>query len=332
MGSSLSNKLRLYKDKLYSKNVKYPFDRLRVYTFVVTSLLIIIGGTLHFFGILGIKRPALLTISFCWILVIGVLLVLFLSCRMKLVTAFVSSAIASQAVETARLLYLSITHTMSIQQLYLNEFVCISILLMAIMGFFYIEALCLTFANLMTIFVCGWLAPDIVNSMTICFLILLDVGLCSYCFASVEFVKHISMENEEVRGKYNSFLSFLRMNDKEASSLLQLVRTAPEDEAHVESLVGQLRDETKSNLINVGKKIENSYAAKEEKIKEFFPYLSPTELRVCHLVMAGYSQKEIARIMNKSEKNVSTVRGNIRRKLNLETSQDLRQYLVETVK
>lgn len=139
------------------------------------------------------------------------------------------------------------------------------------------------------------------------------------------------MENKAVKGKYNSFLSFLRMNDAEATSLIQLMRTAFDDENHINMLVEQLSDETKHNLVNVARRIHDSTIAKEERIKKCFPQLSPTEITVCQMVMTGHSQKDIARIMNKTENNISTVRGNIRRKINLETSQDLRQYLLDEV-
>lgn len=58
------------------------------------------------------------------------------------------------------------------------------------------------------------------------------------------------------------------------------------------------------------------------------PQLTPTELDVCRLVLKGMSQKEIAVAMNKSQSNIGTVRGNIRRKLGLGTNEELRDELV----
>lgn len=332
MANSLFLVLRHYKDKLYDYNVKYPLDRLRLFEYLATSAVIIIGGIMHFFGILGIKRQVLLIISFWWIFIVALVLVLFLTRLMKLKTAYSITAIFTQLIESGRILYLATTHTIISQQFYINELVCVSILMMAVMGFFYKMAISLTITNMLTIVVCWWFIPDIVNSMTINFFILLNAALCIYCYASVEFVKHITMENDEVKGKYYNFLSFMRMNDTEATSLIQLARVSFDDNKQINTLVNQLSEETKNNLINVAQRIYNSKLAQEDKIKKIFPLLSPTELKVCHLVITGHSQKEIARIMDKNEKNISTVRGNIRRKLNLESTVDLRTYLMENIK
>lgn len=331
MAPSLLKDLRRYRDWLFDTNVNNPLDRLRFYTYLTCTVLTLVGCVLHFFGIMGVGRFVLLVISFVWFCSDAVLLVLFLTRAIGLRKAFTWSAIISQALESARIIYLASTGTISSQQFYINEFICFSILVLVILGFFYKTSLFLTFINLLTLFVSWWFIPDIINSMTISFFILLDVALCSYCFVSVAFVKQIAMENEEVKGKYNSFLAFMRMDDTEVTALIQLVRSAFDDEKHVDMLVGQLKDETKANLLNVATRIKNSKVAKEDKIKEHFPQFSPTELTVCHLVMSGYTQKGIARIMDKTENNVSTVRGNIRRKLNLRTEQDLRGYLVDIV-
>lgn len=331
MASTSQNFITRYKQWVFEGNVNNPLDRLRLYSYVVCTVVTIVGCVLHFFGILGIKRTILLDFSLFWACSDSLWLILFMTRRLKLNIAFMLSAIISQLVESARILYLASSGTMLAQQFYINEFICFAILIVVILGFLYRTALVLTFINIATIFACRIYIPGLVNSMTISFFILLSIALCSYCFASVAFVKYITMENTAVKGKYNSFLSFLRMNDAEATSLIQLVRAAFDDEKHINMLVEQLSDETKHNLVKVARRIHDSSVAKEERIKKCFPQLSPTEITVCQLVMTGHSQKDIARIMDKTENNISTVRGNIRRKIGLETAQDLRQYLLGAV-
>lgn len=331
MTPSLGNESKLTRTKLYKSNVKTPIDRLRFYVYIISTLLVTIGIVLHFFGILGFKQPLLLAMSFCWGCCCVALFAMFVTGRIKTATAFISLAIVSQAIEFIRILYLSMTHTIMRQQFYTNEFICYTILLLVAITFFYKTSLILTASNLVAIIIYRLFIPNIVNSMTIATFILAYIALCTYCYISVSFVKQITSEKEEVKGKYTSFLSFMRMNDTEVTSLVKLVRTPFDDEKNIDLMVAQLNDETKANLINIANRIENSRLAQEEKIKEHFPQFTPTELSVCLHVVAGHTQKEIARILNKSENNISTVRGNIRRKLNLETTQDLREYLVKTI-
>ena len=59
-----------------------------------------------------------------------------------------------------------------------------------------------------------------------------------------------------------------------------------------------------------------------------FPMLTPTELDVCRLVEQGLAINDISKALGKSASNVSTVRGNIRKKLGLAQDDDLRRALL----
>lgn len=319
------------KNKLYMANVSNPLDRLRLYTYLISTLMTIVGIGLHFVGLLGVPRADLLTISTLWGCTEIALFALLYTGHIKITTAFILKVTVSQTFETARLIYLALLPTSSYHQFFVNELITFSILLLLALGLLYKVAFLFTVADLVLLAVCRSLAPQFVDSMTLCFFFLADIALCTYCYASMAFVKQITAENEEVKGKYNTFLSFMRMTETEVASLVQLLRSAFDDEAHINTLVSQLNDETKENLIKVARRIKSSQLAREEIIQKQFPTLSPTERQVCVLIVAGHSQKNIARITNKSENNVSTVRGNIRRKLNLDTTQDLRQHLMEVI-
>ena len=58
------------------------------------------------------------------------------------------------------------------------------------------------------------------------------------------------------------------------------------------------------------------------------PMLTTAELDVCRLVAQGLTLKEISITLGKSVSNVSTVRGNIRKKLGLSQDDDLRRFLI----
>ena len=64
-------------------------------------------------------------------------------------------------------------------------------------------------------------------------------------------------------------------------------------------------------------------------LSKSFPSLSHTELEVGRLVVEGKTLSEIAVIMGKSTTNISTVRGNIRKKLNLLPNENLEEKLKE---
>ena len=67
--------------------------------------------------------------------------------------------------------------------------------------------------------------------------------------------------------------------------------------------------------------------ASHERFADLCPTLTPTELEVCRLIVAGKTLNEIAGITGKNANNISSVRIHIRRKLGLKPSDDLRQSL-----
>ena len=83
------------------------------------------------------------------------------------------------------------------------------------------------------------------------------------------------------------------------------------------------------NIINVASQIEQMQTNERKDMRERFPMLTPAELDVCRWVVQGLTLKEICITLGKSVSNVSTVRGNIRKKLGLEQDDDLKKTLLE---
>lgn len=92
--------------------------------------------------------------------------------------------------------------------------------------------------------------------------------------------------------------------------------------------MAQLDKNTLRNITNVASQIEHMQAHERKDMRERFPMLTPAELDVCRLVAQGLTLKEISSTLGKSVSNVSTVRGNIRKKLGLSQDDDLRRFLI----
>ena len=89
---------------------------------------------------------------------------------------------------------------------------------------------------------------------------------------------------------------------------------------------------TKRNLIRVGEYLQEQKEDYIEELGKRFPELSNTELEVCQLLLKGMTSKEIATSLGKNLSNIGTVRGNIRRKLDLGPDVDLKDYLSKLMK
>lgn len=124
-------------------------------------------------------------------------------------------------------------------------------------------------------------------------------------------------------------LYVFNMRKTELLALLKLAK-AKDATQYDKELMEQLDNKTLHNIIKVANQIEHMYAQQRKEMRERFPMLTPTELDICRLVEQGLTLKEIANTLSKSVSNVSTVRGNIRKKLGLTQDDDLRTILLES--
>lgn len=101
---------------------------------------------------------------------------------------------------------------------------------------------------------------------------------------------------------------------------------------------------SKSSLVSVFKLIENSFEDRSDWVdfKEKFesidpnfvtsllvkhPKLTKSEIRLITLIKIGYSQKEIANILNIAPDSVKKARSRVRKKMNLDENEELSDYL-----
>ena len=120
------------------------------------------------------------------------------------------------------------------------------------------------------------------------------------------------------------------MTKTELMALLKLAKAKNTDTVYDnKELMEQLDHKTLRNIIKVARHIEHLQACHRKDMHECFPMLTPAELDVCRLVEQGLTLKEVANVLDKSVSNVSTVRGNIRKKLGLAQDDNLRRALLE---
>ena len=74
-------------------------------------------------------------------------------------------------------------------------------------------------------------------------------------------------------------------------------------------------------------KYVKAQATTSKQIEESFPELSSSERDIVQLILRGYKLGSICTMLNKSESNINTQRANIRRKLRLQSADNLNDAL-----
>ena len=156
-----------------------------------------------------------------------------------------------------------------------------------------------------------------------------SVATTAFGFVASKLLREQQMELNDYANTIDQVLNVFNMSKNELLALLKLAKSKDSTAVCDKELMAQLDKKTLHNIIKVANQIEHMQACHRKDMHERFPMLTPAEIDVCRLVEQGLTLKEIANTLDKSASNVSTVRGNIRKKLGLAQDDDLRRALLD---
>lgn len=313
------------KERSYDKE-----ERIRLLTFFASSLLVIILMGLHVIGSIGIELPILHFFSWLQLLVTLTTIILYLAKRISLMRAFVSYSIATQLLESLRIVCLVIAcPTCYKEMVVINQIGSYTLLLYLALGFAPRATIYVTAMSLGSLLFAGFNGSEAISQQFIILFSLLSITICLLTIISQQRLHNIQQENLSYQTAQSNILRILRITQEELDAYLELCRDRKPQEKGEPKLFGLLDEQKKHNLLEAVSKLQKKYEAEQQDFALKFPTLSEAELEVCRLVAEGRPVSEIAIITGKSISNVSTVRGNIRKKLRLARETDLRTFLVE---
>lgn len=121
-------------------------------------------------------------------------------------------------------------------------------------------------------------------------------------------------------------LALFKTERKNIRAFAQLAKDA-HSPVDAEKLLNLLDNDTQSNILRNVESIIQAKQVRESRIEEALPMLTHSEIEIARLVLLGKTLKEVSKMLNKTETNVTVQRTNIRKKLGLETSDNLREAL-----
>lgn len=317
-----------------SKRTNGRLEQMQLMVFMVASAMVIVGMPFHFlFNWVGNNEIVLRSISIAiWICAI-VILGLYAQKRLRLESAFLSLSISFQLLTSFRILYLTLTCTP--EQLFLhheliimNEVLTFTNFLVPCIGMVRKAPSWVLSLFIGTIAIAYIINPAVVGSQFLLLFTFVMVCVWGYAILMRSIYNKTSREINDYEQLQDSILDMFNMSKMEMVSLIQLCRQTGHNPSIDQKVVKKLSEQTRHNLISLGEFLRNERRDKVIDLSDALPQLSPTEVEVCRLVLKGMTQNEIAIAMNKSMSNIGTVRGNIRKKLQLEPNEDLHEVLL----
>lgn len=316
----MRKKIRLF----ISKRATTQIEMMRLVTFLVGTLMAVMGAFLHPF--IGIRDPLFVSLTIGMSCSALLWLAVYLSGKLPLAKCATASVICSQLIISARIVILAITaHKGCDVAIIINEIISFSN--------FLVSCLCMLKKGTISvclIFIVGTSTAYLVNPSAVVpqvmnLFVFKELFLLLYMLVALGMAKKAKTKYFKYKEQQTAILlDMFNMSHVEMMALMQLSRDKSQYSDVNKDVVKKLTEQTRNNIIKLGKYLS---ADKCIDIGHIFPDLSHTEQDVCRLVLKGYTLKEIATAMNKSTSNISTVRGNIRKKLGLEKEDDLKSFL-----
>lgn len=140
-------------------------------------------------------------------------------------------------------------------------------------------------------------------------------------------LSRLQQERNEYKDTQDDLLKAFGVDKQELVAFLQVWKSSPNNQTEWKRFLSRLDAKAQSRIVMAARMLEKEEKANVGSVSARFPMLTPTEVKVACLVIDGKTKREIAGILNKTESNIGTVRINIRRKLGLSASDDLREEL-----
>lgn len=303
-------------------------DYLRQLIFLTFTPLATILFSLHLLGEYGLNvRPAL-ACSACYVAATVAAFCLYLWMGPKKLKLILPAyLIASTIIQCVRLLILAGMGQIDPMLTTINVAVCYIIVFVGCMAMLPRTLMVCTVINIFTVATCRIVTHELMYGQLLTVFGILMIATTVFCFVSRKLLHEEHTELLDYASTVDQILQVFNMNKTELLTILQLSKANDAQTIYDDELIGRLSPKTLRNFLHVATQIERMQTSQREVTQERFPMLSPAELDVCRLVEQGLTLKQIAEALGKSTSNVSTMRGNIRKKLGLLPNDDLCNFL-----
>lgn len=318
----MNNRLHTYFDRTRLERIDY-FRQLIFLAF--TSLSIVLFG-LHLVGSYGLAIKSALACSACYVLAATVALIVYLFQGPKKLKHILPVLLVTlMIIQSVRLLILASMGQHNAMLTTVNITACFILVLVACLCLLPRTALVCTVISVVAMALCC----RVTGSQLFIIFGMSNVSATVFIFVANKLLIEQQMELDDHAHTIDQVLHVFDMTKTELLALLKLAKAKDADAVYDTGLMEQLDHKTLRNIIKVANHIEHLQASRCKDMHERFPMLSPVELDVCRLVEQGRTLRDISNILGKSVSNVSTVRGNIRKKLGLAQDDDLRSALLD---
>ena len=330
--NSIRTKLRRLEFSLLKRESNY-LDRQRQWLLVCFAVMLYLGILSNILGLSGAFDPFFTASNIVFLVVVVSSFAAYLLGKIGVVKWITFLAVATQVFIGMDILYSAFVPTLKDNTMV----ILINMLILAGNMFFSLAAYQARLTR--------WLVGIALGVYLVCVIVTGNESLRNYFFMMLLILLFISVlslgiarngeylvnANKILQREEEELLQVLRINKKQIKAYVALAKER-HDVKQTEHLLDLLGEASQKNVIdNVLQYIQTRELSKQN-LERVFPELSSSEREICYLILQNKKLSEIGILLNKTESNITTQRGNIRKKLGMNPSDNLQKVLEKRIR
>lgn len=330
--NSIRTKLRRLGFSLLKRESNY-LDRQRQWLLVCFAVMLSLGILSNILGVSGAFDPFFTASNIVFLVVVVSSFAAYLLGKIGVVKGITFLAVATQVFIGMDILYSAFVPTLKDNTMV----ILINMLILAGNMFFSLAAYQARLTR--------WLVGIALGVYLVCVIVTGNESLRNYFFMMLLILLFISVlslgiarngeylvnANKILQREEEELLQVLRINKKQIKAYVALAKER-HDVKQTEHLLDLLGETSQKNVIdNVLQYIQTRELSKQN-LERVFPELSSSEREICYLILQNKKLSEIGILLNKTESNITTQRGNIRKKLGMNPSDNLQKVLEKRIR
>ena len=330
--NSIRTKLRRLGLSLLKRESNY-LDRQRQWLLVCFAVMLSLGILSNILGVSGAFDPFFTASNIVFLVVVVSSFAAYLLGKIGVVKGITFLAVATQVFIGMDILYSAFVPTLKDNTMV----ILINMLILAGNMFFSLAAYQARLTR--------WLVGIALGVYLVCVIVTGNESLRNYFFMMLLILLFISVlslgiarngeylvnANKILQREEKELLQVLRINKKQIKAYVALAKER-HDVKQTEHLLDLLGETSQKNVIdNVLQYIQTRELSKQN-LERVFPELSSSEREICYLILQNKKLSEIGILLNKTESNITTQRGNIRKKLGMNPSDNLQKVLEKRIR
>ena len=330
--NSIRTKLRRLEFSLLKRESNY-LDRQRQWLLVCFAVMLYLGILSNILGVSGAFDPFFTASNIVFLVVVVSSFAAYLLGKIGVVKGITFLAVATQVFIGMDILYSAFVPTLKDNTMV----ILINMLILAGNMFFSLAAYQARLTR--------WLVGIALGVYLVCVIVTGNESLRNYFFMMLLILLFISVlslgiarngeylvnANKILQREEKELLQVLRINKKQIKAYVALAKER-HDVKQTEHLLDLLGEASQKNVIdNVLQYIQTRELSKQN-LERVFPELSSSEREICYLILQNKKLSEIGILLNKTESNITTQRGNIRKKLGMNPSDNLQKVLEKRIR